>query len=123
ERLPLGILLKDSDFLGENPLDDNTSAVETLSGGIRPLQSLLPLTKSGGEEFTRFLGAPGEILAMSDGSILQYGAFSDTNPGGSKRFRLFRGGGAAWMNDGPNPGGPLDWVSTTLEPALKPVLK
>jgi hypothetical protein len=123
ERFPLGILLKDSDFIGENPLDDNTSAVETLPGGIRPVQSLLPLTKSAGEEFTRFLGAPGEEIAMSDGAILQYGAFSDTNPAGTKRFRLFRGGGAAYVNDGENPGGPLDWVSSTLEPALKPILK
>lgn len=124
ERFPLGILLKDSDFIGENPLADNASAVNTLAGGIRPIQSLLPLTKSAGEEFTRFLGSPGTEIALSDGSVLQYGAYNETtNPGGTKRFRLFRGGGAAYMADGENPGGPLDWVTTTLEPALKPILK
>lgn len=124
ERLPLGILLQDSDFLGENPLSDNTSAFQTLLGGIRPIQSLLPLTRSGGEEFTRFTGAPGELVAQSDGAILTYGAFnSSTNPTGSKRFRLFRGGGAMFVLSGRNPGGPVDYVSDTLEPALQPVLK
>lgn len=124
ERLPMGILLQDSDFLGENPLSDNTSAFQTLLGGIRPIQSLLPLTRSGGEEFTRFTGAPGELLAQSDGGILQYGAFnSSTNPTGSKRFRLYRGGGSLFVLSGRNPGGPVDYVSGTLEPALQPVLK
>ena len=123
ERLPLGILLQDSDFIGENPLGDNSSAVNTFFGGIRPVQSLLPLTRAAGEEFTRFSGAPGELLAQADGAILQYSAFSDTNPGGSKRFRLYRGGGSAFVLGGRNPGGPVDWFSTSLEPALEPVLK
>ena len=123
ERLPLGILLQDSDFIGENPLGDNSSAVNTFFGGIRPVQSLLPLTASAGEEFTRFAGAPGELIAQADGAILQYTAFSDTNPGGSKRFRLFRGGGSAFVLGGRNPGGPVDWFSDSFAPALEPVLK
>jgi hypothetical protein len=124
ERLPLGILLQDSDFIGENPLNDNTSAFQTLLGGIRPSQILLPLTRSGGEEYTRFTGAPGELIAQGDGAILAYGAYNaTTNPTGSKRFRLFRGGGSLFVLNGRNPGGPIDWVSDTLEPALKPVLK
>lgn len=124
ERLPLGILLQDSDFIGENPLDDNTSSFQTLLGGIRPIQSLLPLTKGGGEEYTRFTGAPGELISQADGGILMYGAYNeDTNPTGSRRFRLFRGGGSAFMLSGRNPGGPLDYVSGTLEPALQPILK
>lgn len=123
ERLPLGILLNDSDFLGENPLGDNASAVQTVMGGIRPIQNLLPLTQSGGEEFTRFTGGPGELLGMSDGAILQYGAFTDSNPGGTKRFRLYRGGGSVFVLSGQNPGGPVDWVSDSLPAALRPVLK
>jgi hypothetical protein len=123
ERLPLGILLQDSDFIGENPLGDNASAVDTFFGGIRPVQSLLPLTASAGEEYTRFAGSPGELIAQADGAILQYTAFSDTNPGGSKRFRLFRGGGSGFVLGGRNPGGPVDWFSDSLAPALEPVLK
>jgi hypothetical protein len=123
DRLPLGILLQDSDFIGENPLNDAASAVQATYGGIRPVQILLPLTRSAGEEFTRFSGAPGELVAEADGAILQYTAFSTTNPGGTKRFRLYRGGGSSLMLSGRNPGGPLDWFSDALPPSLTPVLK
>ena len=124
ERLPLGILLQDSDFIGENPLNDTASAVNTYFGGLRPVQTLLPLTASAGEEFTRFAGSPGELVASADGAILQYTAFNeDSNPGGSKRFRLFRGGGSSLVLGGRNPGGPVDWFSDTMAPALRPVLK
>lgn len=124
ERMPLGILVRDQDFLGENPLQDLASAVQMTLGGIRPNQQLLPLTESGGEEFTTFTGGPGELTGMGDGSILQYTAFdADTNPGGSKRYRIFRGGGSVFVLSGRNPGGPLDWTSSGLEPPLEPVLK
>lgn len=124
ERMPLGILLQDSDFIGENPLGDMASAVDTFFGGLRPVQSLLPLTASAGEEFTRFAGSPGELTAQADGAILQYTAYNaDTNPGGSKRFRLFRGGGSSFVLGGRNPGGPIDWFSSSMAPALMPVLK
>lgn len=123
ERLPLGILLQDSDFLGENPLNDEASAVQVIAGGIRPVQTLLPLTKSGGEEYTRFTGAAGELLGQADGGILQYSAFTETNPGGSKGYRLYRGGGSVFVLNGTNPGGPVDWVSDSFPPSLRPVLK
>lgn len=123
ERLPMGILLQDSNFLGENPLADNASAMQSQPFGLRPVQSLLPLTRDGGEEFSRFLGEPGEFIATQDGAILQYGAFTDATPGGTRRFRLFRGGGSAHVMSDPNPGGPIDWVSGTLAPSDNPVLK
>jgi hypothetical protein len=124
ERMPLGILLQDSDFIGENPLGDNASAFDTFFGGIRPIQSLLPLTRSAGEEFTRFAGSPGELVAQADGAILQYTAFNEaTNPGGSKRYRLYRGGGSVFVLGGRNPGGPIDWNTGALAPAMMPVLK
>lgn len=119
ERLPLGILMQDSDFTGENPLNDSASAFKTSPSGIRPVQTLLPLTQGGGEEYTRFLGEPGSLLAMSDGAILAYAAY----PTGVRRFRLFRGGGASFVLSGKNPGGPVDWVSDSFSPALDPVLK
>jgi hypothetical protein len=124
ERMPLGILMQDSDFIGENPLNDKASAVQVEPGGIRPVQILLPLTRSAGEEFTRFAGAPGELLASSDGGILMYTAFNSiTSPGGSKAFRLFRGGGSSFVLGGRNPGGPLDWFTDSLPEAFDPVLK
>lgn len=124
ERFPLGILIRDQDFLGENPLGGSASAVQTTLGGIRPSQKLLPLTMGGGDEFTPFTGGPGELVGMGDGGILQYTAFdADTNPGGSKRYRIFRGGGSIFVLSGNNPGGPIDWISSGLEPAQEPVLK
>lgn len=119
ERLPLGILLQDSDFVGENPLNDEASAFKTSPSGIRPVQTLLPLTEDGGEEFTRFLGEPGALVAMSDGAILAYSAY----PAGTRKFRLFRGGGASFVLSGRNPGGPIDWVSESFPVSIRPVLK
>src|SRR3989304_9730057 len=89
ERLPLGILLQDSDFICENPLGDNASALATQPPGIQPVQSLLPLA-TGGQEYTRFLGGPGQWVGMADGGILQYEAFSDAVPTATKRVRLLR---------------------------------
>ena len=123
ERLPLGILAQDSDFLCENPLQDTASAMKTGPGGIRPIQTLLPLTIRG-ESYTRFLGYPGELIAVSDGAILQYEPYNAiTSPTGTKRFRLYRGGGSSFLLSGKVPGGPLDWVGDSLEPPLNPVLK
>jgi hypothetical protein len=124
ERLPLGALLQDSDFLGENPFGDVASAMQSFPANIRPLQNLLPMT-NGGEEYTRFLGAPGELIGMADGTITTTGylAYTTATPTGSKRFRLFRGGGSAFVLSGQNPGGPIDWVSYSFPASQKPVLK
>lgn len=123
ERLPLGILLQDSDFLAENPLNDTASALGTVSANLRPVQSVLPLA-SDGNEFDRFFGDPGELIAMSDGGILRYEAYNaSTSPAGTKRFRLYRGGGSVFVLSGENPGGPVDWVSESWPAAFSPVLK
>jgi len=122
ERLPLGILVSDSDFLSENPLGDNASAMRTFFGGVRPIYSDLPLT-SGGVEYTRFVNDPGSLISMSDGGVLLYAPYTTTTPGGSKKFRLFRGGGASFVLSGTAPGGPVDWVSDALPSSLRPVLK
>lgn len=123
ERLPLGILLQDSDFLCENPLNDTSSAMATQPQGIRPVQSLLPLTEDG-QEYTRFLSGPGQWVALADGGILEYEAYNATSaPTGTRKFRLFRGGGSAFMVSDPTPGGPIDWVSGSFPANLSPVLK
>ncbi len=123
ERLPMGILSQDSDFLGENPLNDSSSAVQTLLGGLRPSQRLLPLTQNGGEEYTPHSGAPGELIGMGDGGVLQYQAYTSASPGGSQSYRIYRGGGSVFVLGGTNPGGPVDWNSGSLEPSVQPVLK
>lgn len=123
ERLPMGVLLQDSDFLGENILNDSASAFQTNGAGIRPVQSLLPLTQ-GGDSFDRFLGDPGELIGMSDGGVLRYEAFDDSSsPAGTKKFRIYRGGGSIFVLSGDNPGGPVDWVSESFPASFRPVLK
>ena len=122
ERLPLGILVSDSDFLSENILNDTSTSLRSYFGGVRSVYANVPLT-SGGFEYTRFLGEPGAILAMSDGGVLQYTPYTLATPGGSHAYRIFRGGGAAFMLSGVAPGGPLTWASDTFQPALQPVLK
>ena len=124
ERLPLGALLQDSDFLCENPLNDTASAMRTGPVGPRPIQTVMPLTE-GGEEYTRFLGSPGDLVALADGSVsvLNYTAWTDTTPTGSRIFRLYRGGGSVFVLNGDAPGGPLDWTSESFPSSFRPVLK
>lgn len=124
ERLPLGVLLQDSDFLSENPLGDDATAMNSSPAGPRPIQTLIPLTDNG-DEFDRFLGEPGELLAMADGSISTTGfaAYTTATPTGAKSFRLYRGGGSAFVLSGDNPGGPIDWVSETFPASITPMLK
>ena len=125
ERLPLGILMSDSDFLGENVAGDNASSLVSFPGGIRSVYTGIPLT-SRGEDYTRFLGTPGEMLSMSDGSILTYIPYNHgvTPPlSGTRSFRIYRGGGAGFMMSGNNPGGPLNWVSESFPASSRPILK
>ena len=124
ERLPTGALIQDSDFLCENPLVDSSSAMKSSPVGPRALQSIIPLT-NGGDEYTRFFGAPGEVIAQSDGAVMTttFGAWRRDNLTGSRVFRLYRGGGPLYVLSGDNPGGPVDWVSESFPAAITPVLK
>lgn len=124
ERLPTGALIQDSDFLCENPLSDSSSATKSSTSGPRAIQSVMPLT-NGGDEYTRFVGAPGEIIAQSDGSVTttSFGAWRQNNLTGSRIFRLYRGGGPLYVLGGENPGGPIEWVSESFPASVDPVLK
>jgi len=123
ERLPLGILVSDSDLLAENILGDGATSLRSYQGGLRAVYQNVPLT-SNGFEYTRFLGEPGTELSMTDGSILQYVPYDPpTTPGGTRAFRLYRGGGAAFVLSGVAPGGPVTWVGDSFSASVQPVLK
>jgi len=123
ERLPLGILLQDSDFIGESPLNDTSSGMRAFYNGVDVPQTLLPLS-SGGDEYSRFTATPGESLGMVDGAVLTYVAYDAAErPTGTKRFRLFRGGGACFMASGLKPGGPIEWVNGEFQTGQQPILK
>lgn len=124
ERFPTGALIQDSDFLCENPLIDSSSAMKSSAAGPRAIQSIMPLT-NGGDEYTRFMGAPGELVAQSDGAVMttSFGAWRRDNLTGSRIFRMYRGGGPLYVLSGDNPGGPVEWVSESFPSAITPVLK
>lgn len=121
ERLPLGALVSDYDFLSENPLGDSSSSLWIQGSTLRSTYQNLPLT-SGGSEFTRYLGEPGSVLCLSDGTQ-EFSAYSDSNPSGSRVFRLHRGGGSVFVGSGTHPGCPVSWVVQSFSPSVKPVLK
>jgi hypothetical protein len=123
ERLPLGLLVQDSDFLGENILYDGASSLRSYPGTLRGIYANVPLT-SEGFEYTRFIGEPGTILELCDGAILDYVAYnSGSAPTGTRKYRIFRGGGASFVLSGTAPGGPITWVAEAFSKAAQPVLK
>ena len=125
ERLPLGVLVQDSDFLCENPLGDTASAMASAPAPLRPIQTLMPLT-TGGEEYSRFMGSPGELIGLADVQIAPYSWAAWTDVSGdsaTKKYRIYRGGGAAYVLSGDAPGGPIDWVSESFPKASEAVLK
>lgn len=125
ERLPLGILIQDSDFICEDLIRDGTGQLQSFAGGIGVTQLATPLV--GGEEYTRLVGGPGQWIGMADGGVLRYAAYRESPPPGSlsgtRKFRIFRGGGSTYVLTEPNPGGPVDWISGHLPESYLPVLK
>jgi hypothetical protein len=122
ERLPLGILVSDSDFVAENLLGDGATSLRSYPGSLRAVYQEVPLT-TGGIEYTRFLGEPGTVLSMCDGAVLQYIAYTPSTLSGTKKYRIYRGGGAGFVLSGAAPGGPITWVSDSFAASVQPVLK
>lgn len=111
ERLPLGILLNDSDFIGEDPARNGESALSIrLSAGTNSILTTSPGIN--GTEYARLSGLG--FLGMADGSILLYTPWTTSSLTGTKRYRLYRGGGSLYVLDPQNPGGPVDWTSGSL---------
>jgi len=123
ERLPLGILMQDSDFAGEDPLHDGSSII-----GVRVdagnLAASFQAPMLGGKEYSRSVGGPGSFVALSDGSILEYTPYNAiSSPTGARSFRLFRGGGSAYVIGEEVPGGPVEFSSGSFSEEGAPVLK
>jgi hypothetical protein len=123
ERLPMGLLLQDSDFIGEDPLRDGSSNLRSrfgaLSAGV-----MLPTPLTGGEEYERVVGGVGSYIGLADGGIQLYTPYdASASPTGTRKFRLYRGGGSAFALSGETPGGPVDWSLGAFPSELRPVLK
>ena len=122
ERLPLGILVNDSDFIGEDPLRKGM-AYEVRSGGGDQSTQAVSTFSADGQENTRLSG-PGGVMGMADGAILGYTAYNATSaPDGVKQFRIYRGGGSAYVVSPQAAGGPVDFTSGGFSEGDNPVLK
>lgn len=120
ERLPLGILLQDSDFLGEDPLRDGSSSLRiSLGGGVVSTSEETPL--KGSVEFGRIQSAGS--IGMADGGILQYTPWTILDVTGTKKFRLYRGGGSVYTLSPNVAGGPVDFSAGGFPEGSQPVLK
>jgi hypothetical protein len=119
DRLPLGVLLSDFDFCGEDPLRESSKKLGFIAGNIASLDVEVP-TDGQGRVYSKSVGASGELLQMGDGSLLEYSSFP-TNA--NKKYRLLRGGGAVYGASGAVAGAPLTFLNESLPRELNPVLK
>ena len=119
-RLPLGILVGDHDFMCEDILRDGSSRLNTFGSKQTSLPSRAGSDKQG-RPYTKVVGGAGELLHMGDGEVLSYGAFPLT--GGTKLFRVFRGGGSVYGASGNVKGAPLTFLNDSFVPEQNPILK
>lgn len=124
ERLPLGILMQDSDFVGEDPLHDGTSILASRVDAVN-LAANFQAPMRGQQEYDRMVGGAGSFIALADGSILEYTPYNAVlTPTGARSFRLYRGGGSAYViGTGTTLGGPVEFSAGALPESQAPVLK
>jgi hypothetical protein len=124
ERLPLGILMQDSDFVGEDPLHDGTSILAARVDAVN-LAVNFQAPMLGQQEYNRMVGGAGSFIALADGSILEYTPYNAiSTPTGARSFRLFRGGGSAYViGTGEAPGGPVEFSAGSFPESQSPVVK
>ena len=119
-RLPLGILVSDFDFLGEDPLRDESGAFQTLGSKSTSYPSSISVNEVG-EQYTKITGSAGDVLQMGDGALMEYGAYPLA--GGTRKYRISRGGGSVFGASGDVKGAPLSFLNGSIPSNLSPVLK
>jgi hypothetical protein len=100
ERLPLGILVNDSDFIGEDP-------ARTGGGMLHVAPSANGI--AGAMRVPQGYDRGQTVLCMADGGVLLYSAWTTANPTGTKLYRVYRGATAYGID-----GGPVDWTAGDL---------
>jgi hypothetical protein len=117
-RLPLGSLVRDSDFICEDILNNQASYLFSSSGNISTLSSSVPVNGEG-QPYSRSLGRAGDIIQMSEGSQNQNTPLAVV----STSYTISRGGGAVFGASGEVPGAPLSFLVSSINQDMKPVLK
>ena len=123
DRLPLGILVNDSDFLGEDPLRKGAAYEIKSGGGAQATSEVSTFAPPDQDPSSRLHGSAG-VIGMADGAVLQYTAYNaSTSPAGTRRFRIYRGGGAVYVLSPDHAGGPVDFTSGGFSEGDEPVMK
>jgi hypothetical protein len=108
ERLPVGMLVRDYNFMGEDILQNGASMLTVTSGVVGTTSAVEPQFHS--RSYSEAAGA-GSFMGMSDGGINQWVAYDRVaEPTGSKVFRIHRGA-AVYSLDPLDLGGPVHWAS------------
>lgn len=116
-RLPLGSLVRDSDFICEDILSNESSYLFSSTGSFSTISNPVPVSPNG-VPYTQTLGISGDVLQMTDGEI-----FNGSSPANQTKYTIARGGGAVFGVGGDIPGGPLSFLATSFGNADQPVLK
>ena len=116
-RLPIGSLVRDSDFVCEDILSNKSSYLFSSSGSYSTISNPVPVSPDG-IPYTASLGVSGDTIQMNDGKI-----FDGATPAADPKYTIARGGGAVFNAGGNVPGGPLSFLATSFNESLQPVLK
>lgn len=116
-RLPLGSLVRDSDFLCEDILNNQSSYLFSSTGSFTTISNPVPVNPNG-VPYTQTLGISGDILQMNDGKI-----YNASSPASQTKYTITRGGGSVFGVGGDVAGGPLSFLSTSFGSSEQPVLK
>ena len=116
-RLPIGSLVRDSDFLCEDILNNQSSYLYSSSGNLSTISAPVPVNPEG-QPYSRATGRSGDILQMTDGSQSQNAPLTNNTS-----FTITRGGGAVFGAGGEIPGSPLSFLVSSFSESLSPILK
>lgn len=116
-RLPIGSLVRDSDFICEDILNNSSSYLFSSTGSFSTISNPVPVSPNG-VPYTQTLGISGDLLQLTDGKIANL-----SEPALQPKYTIARGGGAIFGVGGDVPGGPLSFLATSFGESDQPVLK
>jgi hypothetical protein len=116
-RLPIGSLVRDSDFVCEDILSNKSSYLFSSAGSFSTISNPVPVSPDG-IPYTATLGVSGDTLQMNDGKI-----YNGITPATQTKYTIARGGGSVFSAGGNVEGGPLSFLATSFNEFLQPVLK
>jgi hypothetical protein len=117
-RLPLGSMVRDTDFLCEDVLNDKSSFLFSRTGNLSTLSTSVPVSPNG-QPYTRILGTAGDVIQLTSGDLSQVAPLAEA----TNLFSLTRGSGAVMGASGNVPGSPFSFLVASFAESLKPTLK